>query len=294
MRCGAGDIGLCFELTRIQTILLLAVAALFFGFTLLHASWLADKPQGKPKLIADHGVDPVRDTAGCITETNAGYGTATVGPDIAALQAAVGAKADGVHVTTELAEGVLVLTRQFKSDCAADNVRPRSSLAETVAALSKPEIFWQLKDENAAMQLIATLPLPEVDVPDRNVTIGNEAAVKYIQSFRPSQRTFSVVGARNCASEYQLSGLWGSVPASCHKGTMLLTLDDLGYTLWGWPNRFLERMAEANVRIIIAEDVVDGQIKGLSDVTQYGEIADSYNGYIWVDNIQELGPALKR
>ena len=75
---------------------------------------------------------------------------------------------------------------------------------------------------------------------------------------------------------------------------MLLTLDDLGITLWGWPNRFLLRMNEANVRVIIAQDVVDGKIKGLNDAAQYGEIANSYNGYIWIDNIAELGPALKR
>ncbi len=82
--------------------------------------------------------------------------------------------------------------------------------------------------------------------------------------------------------------------SSCKNGTMLLTLDDLGFTLWGWPNRFLGRMKDFNVRLIIAEDVVDGQIKGLTDVNQYGDIANSYNGYIWVDNIEELGPALRR
>ena len=75
---------------------------------------------------------------------------------------------------------------------------------------------------------------------------------------------------------------------------MLLTLTDLGFTLWGWPNRFLQRMAEANVQIIIAQDVAGGQIKGLTDVNQYGDIANSYNGYIWIDKISELGPALKR
>ena len=273
---------------------LLIGAAIFFGFTLFHASWLAEKPQGKPNLIADHGVDPVRDTNGCIAEANAGYGGATLGPDIAALQGAVGAKADAVHITTEFVGGVLVLAKQFKSECAVDNIRPRSTLIQAAAALTKPEIFWQLKDEKAAGQLIAALPLPDVDVLDRNVIIGNEATVKFIQSLRPGHRAFSIPGARGCAADYRLSGLWGSVPASCRNRTMLLTLDDLGYTLWGWPNRFLARMKDANVRIIIASNVVDGQIKGLTDVTQYGDIADSFNGYIWVENISELGPALRR
>jgi glycerophosphoryl diester phosphodiesterase len=151
-----------------------------------------------------------------------------------------------------------------------------------------------VKGEAAARLLVASLPTPTADVSDRNIVIGDEAAARYIGSLRPSHDAFSVAGARKCASDYRLSGMWGAVPASCRDGTMLLTLDDIGFTLWGWPNRFLARMKDANVRVIIAQDVVDGQIKGLTDVNQYGDIANSYNGYIWVDDIEELGPALRR
>ncbi len=277
--------------TRKQTVLLLLLAAIFFGFTLIHASWLADKPTGKPKLIADHAVDPVRDTAGCIASANAGYGTVAVGPDIGALQGAVGAKADAIRITTEVTDGALVLARQFESECAADNALPRAGVAEAASAMTKPQLFWQIKGADQAQMLLEQLPSA---ASERSVFIGDDTAVSAIRRVQPKAWAFSVAGARGCASDYRLSGLWGSVPVSCQNGSMLLTLDDLGYSLWGWPNRFLARMQAANVRVIIAEDVVDGQIKGLSDVNQYGDIADSYNGYIWVDNIQDLGPALKR
>lgn len=277
--------------TRKQTVLLLILAALFFGFTLLQASWLADKPTGKPKLIADHAVDPVRDTTGCIASANAGYGSIAVGPDIGALQGAVGAGADAIRITTEMADGALVLARQFKSDCAADKLQPRARVAEAVVGMTKPQLFWQIKGADQAAMLWAQLPTAGTD---RSVMIGDDAAVAAIRQDQPKAWAFSIPGARACASDYRLSGMWGGVPASCQNGTMLLTLDDLGYTLWGWPNRFLARMQTAGVRVIIAEDVVDGQIKGLSDVNQYGDIANSYDGYIWVDNITDLGPALRR
>jgi glycerophosphoryl diester phosphodiesterase len=278
-------------LTRTQTILLLAVAALFFGFTLLHASWLADKPQGKPKLIADHGVEPVRNTAGCIAEANAGYGSTSFGPDIAALQGAVGAQADAVRLTTEMVAGKLVLARQFKSECGADTARPHVGITEAAAGMTKPFLFWQIEGADQAEMLLAQLPDAAVE---RSVILGDDTAVATAKVLKPSAWAFSISTARNCAADYQQSGLWGSVPASCQGGTMLLTLDDLSYTLWGWPNRYLERMKDAGVRVIIAESVVDGKIKGLSNVTQYGDIADSFNGHIWVDNITDLGPALKR
>lgn len=278
-------------LTRTQTMILLLIAAVSFGFTLLHASWLANEPTGKPKLIADRSVDPVRDTAGCIASANAGYGTVAVGPDVGTLQGAVGAKADAIWITTEVVGGKLVLARQFKSECAADIALPRSGLAEAAAAITKPQLFWQIKGADQAAILLAQLPSA---ANERSVFIGDDPAVAAIRKAQSKAWAFSVAGAQSCASAYRTSGLFGSVPASCRNGTMLLTLDDLGYTLWGWPNRFLARMKDAGVRVIIAEDVIDGQIKGLTDVNQYGDIADSYNGYIWVDNIQDLGPALKR
>ena len=283
--------GAIMTLTRKQTIMLLLIAAVFFGFTLLHASWLADKPTGKPKLIADRAVDPVRDTAGCIASANAGYGTVAVGPDIGALQGAVGAKADAIRITTEVVGGALVLARQFKSECAADNALPRVGIAEAADAITKPQLFWQIEGADQAAMLLAQLPNA---ASERSVFIGDDAAVAAMRKAQSKAWAFSVAGALSCASDYKTSGLWGSVPASCRDGTMLLTLDDLGYTLWGWPNRFLARMKVAGVRVIIAEDVIDGQIKGLTNVRQYGDIADSYSGYIWVDNILDLGPALKR
>lgn len=280
--------------TRKQTVIILIIAALAFGFTLFQASWLAQEPTGKPRLIADRAADPVRDTAGCVASANSGFGGAAVGPDIAALQVAAGSGADAIRVTTQFANGALKVAPQFESACAADNARMPSTIKDVTTGLTKPELFWQVQGSDAAKQLVASLPTPSIDVPGQNIVIGDAAAVAFIESLQPAYEAFSIAGAQKCASDYRLSGLWGSVPESCKNGTMLLTLDDLGYTLWGWPNRFLARMKAAGVHVIIAQDVVDGEIKGLTDVNQYGEIARTYNGYIWVDNIEELGPALKR
>ena len=280
--------------TRKQTVLILTLAALFFGFSLFQASWLAEKPVGKPKLVADHAVNPVRDSAGCVASANSGFGGTIVGSDVAALQAAAGSGANAILVTTIMTKGVLRAAPQFDSSCAADKARSLATVAEVQSGLTRPEIFWQVEGEAAVQQLVASLPTPATDAAGQNVIIGDDAAASSIRGLRLSHQILSIAKARQCASEYRLSGLWGNVPESCRNGTMLLTLDDLGFTLWGWPNRFLARMKGAHVRLIIAEDVIDGQIKGLTDVKQYGDIARSYNGYIWVDNIDELGPALRR
>ena len=54
---------------------------------------------------------------------------------------------------------------------------------------------------------------------------------------------------------------------------------------------------EALLRLpTVASNVVTvaDAITGLTDVNSYGDIANSFNGYIWIDDIEGLGPALKR
>ncbi|WP_298597234.1 hypothetical protein [uncultured Sphingorhabdus sp.] len=271
------------------TIIVLALTALFFAFTLIHASWLADAPKGGPKLVADKGVAPVLGEDGCVSAANAGYGAVAVGPDLAALQLAAGAEADAVHVPVEMADGKLVPVRQFASRCAADLAQPRPDVAATAYSLSRPEL--SRRPNAAAPEPPALARLPAGD--RRHILIGDEAAVAAAKAERPAMRAFTVASARQCAADYRGS-LLGSVPESCANGVMLLTLDELGFTLWVWPNRFLDRMANAKTTVIIAQDVADGKIKGLTDVRQYGEIASGFNGYVWVDRIEELGPALRR
>jgi hypothetical protein len=244
-------------------------------------------------LVADHALDPVRDTAGCVADANQGYGGVVVGPDIAALQAAAGSGATGIRVTTQVANGALKVAPQFQSNCSSDEARTLSSISDAAEGLTRPELFWKVTGADQADMLVSELVI-NPDRIARSVVIGDDPAVARLRQSKPAVSAFSVIGARACAADYRVSGLWGTVPKSCRNGTMLLTLDDIGFTLWGWPNRFLVRMNAANVRLIIAQDVVEGQIKGLTGVDQYGKIANSFNGYIWVDNIEELGPALRR
>jgi glycerophosphoryl diester phosphodiesterase len=276
--------------TRKQTIVLLAVAALLFGFTLFQASWLADKPTGKPKLIADHAAEPVRDTAGCVTGANSGYGGVVFHPDVAALQSAAGAKADALLVSLQIDDGKLVVSPQYERRCPTDDARALAPASEAMAALTRPGRIWQIPNAETARAFAILSGRSNV----RDLAIGDATTISALRTYTPKLRAFSIKGARDCVNRYRTTGIWGVVPRTCHDGVMLLTLDDLGYTLWGWPNRFLARMKNANVRVIIAQDVLDGQIRGLSDVNQYGDIANSFNGYIWVDNITDLGPALRR
>jgi hypothetical protein len=264
-----------------------AVLIVVLGMQLLNASWLADAPTGTIKLVAAKAADLPRDDQGCITTGNVNWGQAPVGHATSMLQMAAGQGADGIVIDSALVNGVPVLPDYFPSRCAADKAAPRSPAAEAMQNISRPDQFIRVTDAAHAAAILAATP---DGGPPRIYFGAKEADIAAIKG-KPA---FSVEKARACAGDYRLSGLWGSVPESCKGGTMLLTLDDLGMTLWGWPNRFMARMQAANMRLIVAADVEGGTITGLSELSQYNDIASSYRGYIWIDNIEDLGPALKR
>jgi glycerophosphoryl diester phosphodiesterase len=265
--------------TRTQTAIILGICALFFGFSLLNASWTAAVPVGGPRLIASGPAELPADAAGCIVDPQVGFGATLQSVEVRMLQAAIGSGAAAVNVPVESGNEGAVIARTGKSACAADNARPRALLTEAPSALSSAEMFLRIDNVAEADGLMNAIPIAT-----KAVYYGSDAAIAAIKKARPGAATFSIAKAQACTSDYKKSGWTGIIPATC-KG---------GYTLWGWPNRFLARMEAASVRVIIAQDVQGGKITGLTTSDQYGEIANSYNGYIWVDNIAELGPALKR
>lgn len=260
------------------------------GLSLLNASWIAPVPVGGPRLLAAKPIDAPRDTAGCIADAQSGYGGSALSPETQMLLSAAGSGAQAVLIDSENVDGVLVLPRAFPFTCASDIARPRAPLVQALLAASKPVQYVRVRSADHAALILSVLPKDQL----KRIFFGDAKGVAAIKAALPSAQGFSVSAAQACATAYRRTGWVGSVPAICKGGTMLLSLDDMGFTLWGWPNRFLARMKDAGTQVIIAENVEGETITGLHNVEQYSDIANSFNGTIIVDNIGELGPALRR
>jgi hypothetical protein len=276
------------RLSRMQTWAILALAALFFGFTLFHASWIAGVPPGRPKLLAASGAQLVTDDRGCIVDAQAGYGAIDTPSDVRMLQAASGSGAQAVNIPVEINGAVAIIARTGKTKCAADMARPRALLSQAPPALTNAELFVRIDTPADVPAILAAIPAA-----GKPVFYGSDGAMAAVRKARPDGYAFAIAKARQCTSDYKSSGWMGSVPASCKNGTALVTLDELGFTLWGWPNRYLARMQASGTRVIIAQDVKGDAITGLTTPERYGDIADSFNGTIWVEDIANMGPALK-
>ena len=82
------------------------------------------------------------------------------------------------------------------------------------------------------------------------------------------------------------------MPESCRKGTIIIPTNYQAL-YWGWPNRLIKRMDKVGARVIVVGPHGDDQAMGLTLPEQLGDVPNSFKGYIWVEDIWTVGPALR-
>lgn len=169
------------------------------------------------------------------------------------------------------------------------------TLAEALALLPEKPLILTLKgrDPREAELLIAAL-----DAAGREVEkIGDgfsaeEPLLARLRQRYPQAWAFSPQGVKACTRDYLLRGWLGLTPDSCRNGTLFVPLNHQ-WAFAGWPNRTIARMQAVGARIVITGAQGDGQPRGLDLPEQLGKVPAGFNGYLWVDDIYTIGPALR-
>lgn len=163
------------------------------------------------------------------------------------------------------------------------------------AADTKPLVYRFMSDDaKEANLLAAALKAAGRDpVALGDGFFGGGAPVARIRQLFPKAWAFSHAEAEACSSCYRRSGWLGIVPDACKGGTLFVPLNRT-WLYAGWPNRLIARMEEAGARIIVTAPQGDDDTAptGLDLPEQIREIPVGYNGFVWVDDIWALGPAL--
>jgi len=169
------------------------------------------------------------------------------------------------------------------------------SLEESLAALPNTPILFNFKgrDPREADQLAAALTAARRDVVERrDVFYGAPALVARIRTHFPTAPAFSIEGIEACSQDYLAYGWTSIVPESCRNGAIAIPLN-YQWAYWGWPNRLMQRMDSVGARVMVSGPYRHGKGQGLSLPEQLGKIPSSFKGYIWVDDIWTVGPALR-
>lgn len=124
---------------------------------------------------------------------------------------------------------------------------------------------------------------------------GGDAPTFAAAGIMPELAAWSRNSMIDCLLGYEALGWTGFVPEACRDSTIMLPVNMAGW-LWGWPNLFLARMAEAGTEVILIGPYSGGDIgtRGIDDLETLAMVPEGFSGYLWTNRIEEIGPALGR
>jgi glycerophosphoryl diester phosphodiesterase len=100
---------------------------------------------------------------------------------------------------------------------------------------------------------------------------------------------------KSCLLQYIAYGWTGIVPAAC-RNTQIMVPINVAPWLWGWPNRFQQRMSGAGSGIILLGPYASGDVptSGIDTLALLNRVPASFSGAIWTNRIELIGPVLKQ
>jgi glycerophosphoryl diester phosphodiesterase len=157
-----------------------------------------------------------------------------------------------------------------------------------------PLVFnFKSKDPRDADALLAAFQRAGVKPDESYGYYGHPRVTARLKKLVPEAWTFFKQDIRACMTDYVKIGWTGYVPDSCRNATVIVPLN-YQWAIWGWPNRFLDRMAKANSKVIMFGDYEDGKLAGIERPEQLGEVPRDFRGYLWVEDIYTVGRALRQ
>ncbi|AWF79443.1 glycerophosphodiester phosphodiesterase [Microbulbifer sp. A4B17] len=133
----------------------------------------------------------------------------------------------------------------------------------------------------------------QLPINSRLMVYGGDRPIKRIRQLRPSALAFSKTSAKQCALRYLLFGWSGYFPEAC-RNSIVIAPNTWRWALWGWPNRYSERVAKAN-SLVMAVDNKNGKrgLPGIYTPEELSFLPKGYSGAIWIEKIEVIGPYLQ-
>ncbi|MFG1605913.1 glycerophosphodiester phosphodiesterase family protein [Actinoplanes sp. NPDC049265] len=157
------------------------------------------------------------------------------------------------------------------------------TVPEVVAAFPGRELLLDLKNDDAAeagrlREFLDTLP------PERLETIAVYGGGDVVVGGKV--RSASKQTMKNCLLAYEGIGWTGHVPDAC-RHTELHLPQRYGRFLWGWPNRFVDRMRDADTRVVLVAG--DGPwSEGFDDAEAMRQVPDGWSGWLWSNRVDRI------
>ena len=259
-----------------------AVLLFVLYFVMVNAFFYAPTPTGKVRLMA-MGAD--KGESGC---EGAGYYSLTRIRSVGAGMVALDVQADE--------DGTLRVHLPNAESCPRD----AGAMSLVEAARLRPLTPMLLTVDGGAdmaERIVADFAEAKRDpVEQRDAFYGSPELIAALRAAWPGVWAMTADEIAACASDYRRVGWTGlTLPESCRDRTLVIPLSQR-WLAWGWPDRMLARMSSLNGHVIVTDGISEGRPlgTGLTQPEQLGNVPQSYNGWLLVDDIGKIGPAILR
>ena len=117
---------------------------------------------------------------------------------------------------------------------------------------------------------------------------GGDEPIETIRRLAPDVRTISRASIKACLLGYVGYGWTGIVPQACRNAMVLVPINVAPF-LWGWPDKFLNRMARANSAVFMLGLYSGGEFStGIDTPELLQRLPSNYSGGIWTNEIEAI------
>ncbi|URM32293.1 glycerophosphodiester phosphodiesterase [Cytobacillus firmus] len=168
------------------------------------------------------------------------------------------------------------------------------SLDEVMEEFPEGDLLIHIKsnDSQEGVKLAEYLSMFPADRLEKITVYGGDNPIAALKEEMPGMRVMSKATLKDCLLPYIGAGWTGYVPNAC-KNSQIHIPESYTKLMWGWPNKFLNRMDEAGTRVIVVAG--DGSwSEGFDRPEDLKRLPESYSGGIWTNRIELIAPVYKK
>lgn len=169
------------------------------------------------------------------------------------------------------------------------------SLDEVLAAFPERRFLINIKsdDPKEGELLAGRLARLKREQLDRLMAYGGDRPMRALRERLPSLKVMSRRSLTECGLRYLALGWSGHVPATCRNTIVLVPLN-YAPLLWGWPDRFLERMARVSTEVFVIGPLDGDFSSGIDDAAAFRALPENFSGGIWTNRIDRIAPLVPK
>ncbi|HEX3046251.1 MAG TPA: glycerophosphodiester phosphodiesterase family protein [Bacillota bacterium] len=162
------------------------------------------------------------------------------------------------------------------------------TLTEVFARFPNSPLLIHIKSDdpeegNRLAKFLASFPEERLN---QLAVYGGDKPIAALQKRLPRLRVMSKATMMKALVSYLLVGWTGYVPPAC-RNTELHLPEKYARWLWGWPQRFMDRMEKANTRVIlVAGNGVWSE--GFDSLEDMKRLPPHYTGGVWTNRIDKV------